>query len=373
MHDAIVIGGGFAGVTAARDLTLAGHDVLLLEARDRLGGRTWVRRFGGTSLELEFGGTWVLPGEHTAVMAELARYGIGTVETPAPADCERLPAADAAALEAALGRGAQAAPGATVAELLDGAPARGWATGWIRYLFGAEPGEVDARSLGVGEEISVGDPEHYSHKIEGGTRHLLEAIAGEAPFALRLETVATGVEQNDGGVRVTTARRTHAARAAVVALPLNVLDRVRFSPALPGARLAHHPGRSLKTWILAAGVDGIVRRLDGEGPIAYLRTERLLGDGRSVLVAFGLGPREDVPAAVEALLPGAEVLATDGHDWNRDPYAMGTWYSPARARWTRGSTGAPAGSCSPAATSRPTASARSRARSPPAAPRPPRP
>ena len=41
MFDVIVIGGGFAGVTAARELSVAGKAVELLEARDRLGGRTW--------------------------------------------------------------------------------------------------------------------------------------------------------------------------------------------------------------------------------------------------------------------------------------------------------------------------------------------
>ena len=40
-YDVIVIGAGFAGVTAARDLASAGRSVLVLEARDRLGGRTW--------------------------------------------------------------------------------------------------------------------------------------------------------------------------------------------------------------------------------------------------------------------------------------------------------------------------------------------
>ena len=44
MNDVIVIGGGFAGVTAAREAALRGRSVLLLEARDRLGGRTWTGR-----------------------------------------------------------------------------------------------------------------------------------------------------------------------------------------------------------------------------------------------------------------------------------------------------------------------------------------
>jgi amino acid transporter len=55
--DVVVIGGGFAGVTAARELTRRGHSVLLLEAWDRLGGRTFYTERLGRKLEL--GGTWV--------------------------------------------------------------------------------------------------------------------------------------------------------------------------------------------------------------------------------------------------------------------------------------------------------------------------
>ena len=52
MPDVIVIGGGFAGVTAAREASLRGRSVVLLEARDRLGGRTWTTAWAGTTIEL---------------------------------------------------------------------------------------------------------------------------------------------------------------------------------------------------------------------------------------------------------------------------------------------------------------------------------
>ena len=74
MLDAIVIGGGFAGVTAARELTRAGLDCTLIEARDRLGGRTWYSDWGGDAIE--FGGGWVHWHQPHA-WAELTRAGQG--------------------------------------------------------------------------------------------------------------------------------------------------------------------------------------------------------------------------------------------------------------------------------------------------------
>ena len=74
MFDVIVIGGGFAGVTAAREATLDGASTLLLEARDRLGGRTWTHRWNETDVELGGGGVhWHQPH----VWAEITRAGLG--------------------------------------------------------------------------------------------------------------------------------------------------------------------------------------------------------------------------------------------------------------------------------------------------------
>ena len=72
-YDVIVVGGGFAGVTAAREAALRGRSVLLLEARDRLGGRTWSADWEGT--RIEYGGAWVHWHQpHT--FSELTRAGL---------------------------------------------------------------------------------------------------------------------------------------------------------------------------------------------------------------------------------------------------------------------------------------------------------
>ena len=86
MHDVIVIGGGFAGVTTARETTLGGAETLLLEARDRLGGRTWTSRWNDQDIEL--GGGWV-HWHQPHVWAEITRAGL-RVEVSEDADVAAL-------------------------------------------------------------------------------------------------------------------------------------------------------------------------------------------------------------------------------------------------------------------------------------------
>ena len=74
-YDVIVIGGGFAGLTAMRDLKEKGRSVLLLEARDRLGGRAHFQTFPGTDKAVELGGTWVMPRYMKEIGREIERYG----------------------------------------------------------------------------------------------------------------------------------------------------------------------------------------------------------------------------------------------------------------------------------------------------------
>jgi NADPH-dependent 2,4-dienoyl-CoA reductase/sulfur reductase-like enzyme len=50
-YDVVVIGAGFTGLTAARDLSTAGKSILLIEARDRIGGRTWATKSRGHYME----------------------------------------------------------------------------------------------------------------------------------------------------------------------------------------------------------------------------------------------------------------------------------------------------------------------------------
>ena len=82
--DVCVVGAGYAGLTAARRLTQAGLTAVVLEARDRVGGRVWTRHLDdGTYLDM--GGTWLGPGQDAAY--DLAReLGVSTYPTHAAGD-----------------------------------------------------------------------------------------------------------------------------------------------------------------------------------------------------------------------------------------------------------------------------------------------
>jgi len=80
MSDVIVVGAGAAGLTAARELVAAGKDVLVLEARDRVGGRLLNERLPGSDEVVEVGGQWLGPGQDR-VLALTAELGLKTFPT----------------------------------------------------------------------------------------------------------------------------------------------------------------------------------------------------------------------------------------------------------------------------------------------------
>src|SRR3984893_1784326 len=76
--DAVIVGAGFAGLAAARELVQLGHTVLVLEGRDRVGGRSCTTSIAGVSVDL--GATFVGPN-HDEILKVAADLGCQNVPT----------------------------------------------------------------------------------------------------------------------------------------------------------------------------------------------------------------------------------------------------------------------------------------------------
>jgi putrescine oxidase len=76
-RDVVIIGAGPSGLTAAYELRKAGKSVAVLEARDRVGGRTWSQNMDGATIEI--GGQWISP-DQTGLYSLIEELGIETFE-----------------------------------------------------------------------------------------------------------------------------------------------------------------------------------------------------------------------------------------------------------------------------------------------------
>src|SRR6185295_17732065 len=77
--DVCIVGAGYAGLTAARRLVQAGRSVVVLEARDRVGGRVWTQPLSDGS-PVDRGGAWLAP-KHDEIFALAAEMGVSTYKT----------------------------------------------------------------------------------------------------------------------------------------------------------------------------------------------------------------------------------------------------------------------------------------------------
>ncbi len=79
--DVVVVGAGLAGLTAATKLEAAGVSVMVIDAQDRVGGRTKTGSAGG--VDLEMGGQWVGPAQRR-IIALAGEVGVETFPTEVP-------------------------------------------------------------------------------------------------------------------------------------------------------------------------------------------------------------------------------------------------------------------------------------------------
>ncbi len=283
--DVVVVGAGLAGLAAARDLAAHGVDVVVLEARDRVGGRAYtIRCEDGTAIDL--GGQWIGPGQ-TRIANVAASLGVTTfpaydegatillARTPQAPEGERIehtsavpssnPAVGAAILAAieSLDVLARTVPleapwTAARAREWDAQTFESWiaanvavpaARAWWRIecaaIFAAEPHEVSllhalfySRSAGGWRslvDVLTGAQERRFHD---GAQEVATRMARRLGQRVILDAPVDTIVQDDQRVLVYSDRSGLgiSARYAVVALPPALAGRIRYRPTLGGLR-----------------------------------------------------------------------------------------------------------------------------------------
>lgn len=364
MTDTLILGGGLAGSAAALWLADHGHSATIIEARPRLGGRALSRDWGDCGM-VEYGGGWLR--EDHALMRDLARR-LDIALTPRAAITghshfrdgrfSATPADDMAAHRSAIAtlmqdaaRMDSDAPTArmirsmSLQDYLDHrampASARREILAWWSISGSGAPGLIGANEY-ITPKLAKGllvKLQELAFTVETGTSSLVRRAAEASGAAVILADPVERLEDGAHFVHATLASgRVVTGRTALVAVPVNMLGQIRFSPALTPpqqtVRRTGHAGRAVKLLIRAKGPRPGHLATGETAGLRWIYADRSLPDGSTLLVAFGLCDDTGEPdaaqvgAALQAAFPGTAFLDFDWHDWCADPFSRGTWVSP---------------------------------------------
>ncbi|UGT56471.1 flavin monoamine oxidase family protein [Nocardia asteroides] len=276
--DVVVVGAGLAGLAAAAKLQDRGHRVLVLEARDRVGGRTLNEPIDDEHI-VEVGGQWIGPTQHR-VLDLVAELGLDLHATHQHGDTlvefrgrskryrGRIPAlpphvlADVAQAQLRLDRMARKVPLAAPwtaprAAEWDSQTLDTWLRGHVRTqggrdvcalvcqaVFAAEPADLSLLHFlfylhsggGIDQLTSTtGGAQHW--RVVGGTQRIAQEMARRlGADIVELSNPVRRIETTDLDVTVVADRRTVRARAVIVAIPPTLTARISYDPPLPGHR-----------------------------------------------------------------------------------------------------------------------------------------
>ncbi|BCI78901.1 putative flavin-containing monoamine oxidase AofH [Mycolicibacterium sp. TY66] len=256
-----IVGAGVSGLIAARDLQRQGIEVLVLEAADRVGGRT-LAETSALGSRLDLGGQWIGQGHHRfeQLVDQLGatRFQMHTPKAPAIFDGPQTVSPNSLPLLTATGALA-------AAELLSRLPVRGrWNTATVQSWLRRVPSDRARRLLGaLVETTSCAGPEQLSvqaflelvryqgglqtmMKTSGGAQDslvlegagtLAERLAAGLGTRVRTSCRVTAIRQTADGVVLDTSAAAVAAQRAIVSVPPPMTTSITFEPPLPPERI----------------------------------------------------------------------------------------------------------------------------------------
>ena len=274
---AIIVGAGLAGLTAAQELMREDHNVTVLEARDRVGGRTLDYKLANGE-RIDLGGQWIGPTQdHVQTLVE--EFGLETVRQYDDGN-------DQLAIEGTVSEhdeALQALPAESLSELMDAfgqietfreqipldAPYRApnaeeWdaitVESWkdktleteaaraafdtvLRALFTAEPADLSflyflyyIHAAGGIEPITSVEGGGQERRIVGGAQQLSKLMADELDTAVHLGAPVRAIAQDDAGVHVDSDAGMYTGSYVIVAIPPALAGRIAYDPPLPARR-----------------------------------------------------------------------------------------------------------------------------------------
>lgn len=374
--DAIIIGAGAAGIAAGRALADAGRRVIVLEARDRIGGRIWTdHAFWRVPVER---GAEFIHGAKVVTWKWIDRLGMATLAVDRWAGRRILDDSGVLVGSEALERpdlrplqtleedlAAYAGPEGSFADWI---AARGLsplaahiADIRLAHSACATPADLSLRALAA--ELRGGYDDGGDFRILAGYDRLLEAIA--AGLDIRLNTPVEAIQWNEHTVTIGTPHQQWRAPAAIITLPLAILQAgaVRFDPPLPLEKaraieqLSMAPAMKLVLRFDQQFWDETLTFLSLRDPAPVWWTVR---PNEPLLTAFLTGPRaarlsaQGAEGALESGLgslaaafgaePRRRLAAWQVVDWWADPWARGGYSAtPPGASAARRALAAPCG------------------------------
>jgi putrescine oxidase len=276
--EVVVVGAGIAGLTAARTLAAEGRDVLVVEARDRVGGRTENVEIGGQPNEI--GGQWVAPyqdvlrglmgelgielfpshrtGRHVYVGPDGGVLRYEGHDAPLPDEAGRSYADAVAKLDALAGSLDPEAPWEHPdAAALDAVTYESWLQAEVEHEaardllrsflaggFMTKPAESFSLLAGLWVIAGAGSVDNLfepdlclAYRVVGGSQQIALRLADELGERVRLGSPVRACDWNGDRVTVSAGEDTVSARRAIVAIPPNLTGGIRFDPVLPPWRL----------------------------------------------------------------------------------------------------------------------------------------
>lgn len=361
--DCVIIGAGAAGVAAGRALRQAGCSFLILEARQRTGGRASTSLIEGFPLDLGCG--WLHSAERNLLvpMAEAAGFAIDREKPPwqKSADARGFETSEQRAYRAEIGRfytrvheEAEKGRDRPVAELLD--PQGRWTPlieAMSTYVNGTETDRLSLLDFAAYEDTEV------NYRVPQGYGALVEHLAQDLP--IRHGVAVRRIDHAARPLRIETSAGTISAQTSIVTVPTNLMANggLRFSPALPDkveAAAMLPLGLADKFFLSLEGAEEFSpdSRLYGATDTSATANYHIRPFGRPMIEAYfggqfareleAGGPQAFADFAIGQLvnLLGSSwrrrLRPLAGSAWGRDPFALGSYshalpgHSDARAR-----------------------------------------